>query len=478
MRDKVRSLFLSEKGKKIEKGILQAIEEYKMSEQLQRGVLVGFSGGADSVMLLCFLAHYSDFGRNFPVVALHVNHSIRGEEADRDEEFARCFCSLLGVEFISKKIDVPKLATDTKTGLEECARECRYLEFANIIRGRSDLSTVCVAHNADDNLETVILNLLRGAGTKGMAGIPPVRENIVRPLIYVTKKDIVDALREFSIDFVFDSTNADNDYKRNFIRNDVLPRLREISSCAEAMASRASLNLRVDDDYISSVAKEFLRSREEVENSSLSSLHEAVFARVLSIMAGFAVSFVNIRAVRGLLSQDNFSYSLGCGKSFLCEHGVCRVSSDVDDTHSDFSRELSLGMNSFDDFDADVFVSRSKVNDSFAKVYKISIQANLSSAIIKGDLYIRQKEDGDLIRYGGITRKLKKLFNDRKIPPSKRSLIPVICDDQGVVFVPGFGVRDDGVDLSERQDLYVFVGIGKSDELKQIRFHLGNEAYK
>jgi tRNA(Ile)-lysidine synthase len=129
MKDKITRLFLSDEGKAVQNDILRAIDEYSMADSLNRGVLVGFSGGADSVMLLSFLAYFSDFGTRFPLLAVHVNHSIRGDEADRDEAFAKSFCNSLGIEFLSVKIDVPTLAAETKTGLEECARNCRYLEF-------------------------------------------------------------------------------------------------------------------------------------------------------------------------------------------------------------------------------------------------------------------------------------------------------------------------------------------------------------
>ncbi len=478
MKDRIYRLFHSDKGKKISKDIFRAMDDYKMLDFVKKGALVGFSGGADSVLLLSFLAYYSDFGKDFPIVALHVNHGIRGPEADRDEAFAKGFCNSLNIEFFSRKIDIPTIAAEMKMGLEECARKCRYSEFRKIIQGRNDISTICVAHNADDNLETVILNMLRGCGTRGMAGIPPVRENIVRPLLYVTKSNIVSALSEFEIPFVLDSTNSSNDYKRNYIRNNILPEFREISVSPEVMASRSSRNLRADDDYISSVAEEFLKTRERVKNTELTNLHEAVFSRVLSMMAKTSISSVNINEVKRLLSGDNFSYSLPEGKIFLCEYGICRVIDGEDRQNFNYTRKLSWGINRFDDFDSDVILSDGKCSNNFSNVYKFSIQVNLASAIIEGDLYLRPKKDGDSIRYGGITHKLKKLFNDRKIPPSVRNLIPVLCDDKGVVFVPGFGVRDDGVCTSEKKDVFLSICVGKGKALEDVRFYLGNEVYK
>ena len=477
MKDKIRSLFLSKKGESIKKAITDAISDYKMTPHLEKGVLVGFSGGADSVMLLSFLAYYSEWGTRFPLTAVHINHSIRGEESDRDAAFAEEFCHTLGVEFICRKIDVPTLSKKSKIGLEECARNCRYSEFQNIICSRNDVSTMCIAHNADDNLETVILNMMRGAGTKGLAGIPPVRDNIVRPLIYVTKRDIVSCLTEFGIEFVVDSTNLCNDYTRNHIRNELLPKLREITATPETMAARSSRNLRMDDEYISSVAEKFIKEHAIIRNLDLDSLHEAVFTRVLALFTKVSLSSVNIKEIKRLLSEDNFSYSLPEGKTFVSEYGVCHIV-DKNDKNDDYLYQLHSGVNSFEDYDADVIISDEKVEKSFLNIYKFSIQLNLSSAIINGDLYLRPKLDGDTLRYGGMTHKLKKLFNDRKVPPSKRALIPIVCDASGVVCVPGFGVRDDSVDTSQRKDLYLTLCIGKCDDFKKLRFYSGNEFNK
>ena len=126
---------------------------------------------------------------------------------------------------------------------------------------------------------------------------------------------------------------------------------------------------------------------------------------------------------------------------------------------------------------ADFVISNEKVDKSYLNIYKISIQANLSSAIISGSLYLRPKKDGDTVYYGGMTHKLKKLFCDSKIPPSKRSLIPILCDDKGVVWVPGFGVRDDGVKDEDKKDVFVLLGI-KSDGRDEDRLFSASEFRK
>ena len=471
----------SDVGSNIYSTAEETVTLYGMDEYINSGVLVGLSGGADSVMLLCFLVEYRRRTRDFPMLAVHVNHGIRGEEADADEEFSRRISEALGVEFISVKCDVPRLARESGKGIEETARNARYSAFQDIISGRSDINAIAVAHNSDDNAETVLLNIMRGSGSRGAAGIRPVRDNVIRPLIRVCKRDILSALSSSAIPYITDSTNLSTEYKRNYVRHEIMPRLCEMTPSPEKMMQRLSENLRADDDYITGVAEEFLRGRECVPREELRTLHSAVFVRVLDIMSNrvsASVSSHSLLAIRELLSKDNFSYSLIGGASFVCEGGLCSVKRECDFNSCDYRFEISDGENNLSPFDADLILSDTKVDKTYLNVYKFSIQANISSAIINGNLYLRPKLDGDTVVYGGMTHKLKKLFNDRKIPPSKRSLIPILCDERGVVWVPGFGVRDDGVAKNMRVDKFVTLALCKSGNPNNLRLYSGSEFSK
>ena len=476
MDKKINSLFSSQEGKRLFDMANSAIEEHNMADLLKNGVLLGLSGGADSVMLLCFLLEYRRKTSDFPILAVHVNHSIRAEDADADESFCNELCSALGVEFISRKIDVPTMASEQGIGVEECARNARYMEFANIISGRNDIKTIAVAHNADDNLETVIFNIFRGSGTRGAAGIPPVRENIVRPLIYLEKKEITKALNSFEIEFVTDKTNSEIEYRRNYIRHKIIPEIKNICDDPAAMATRLSKNLRLDDEYINIQADNIIRDNKTVSASVLAELHPALRARVITRLAklsGAEISATQIEAISSLLNKNKFSYSLPGGARFVCESGECFVSLDGIDDCYDYFYKLSLGKNSIDEYDTDFFITEEKLDESCLNVYKIAIQVNLSSAIIGGDLYLRPRKEGDTIYYGGITRKIKKLFSDRKIPQSQRDSIPLLCDDKGVLWVPGFGVRDDG--SKPERPKYATLAIGRGAEMIDKRMHSASE---
>lgn len=476
MVDKIHNLFLSEKGKNIYESACSVIADENMFPLLHEGVLVGLSGGADSVMLLSFLIEYKkQKALSFPIAAVHVNHCIRGEEAERDEFFCKKLCEELEVELFVEKIDVPSLAKTSGKGLEEAAREARYSVFEDIIQGRNDISAIAVAHNRSDNAETVLFNILRGSGAKGASGIRPVRDNILRPLIRVAKADILAALDIAEISYVTDSTNQSSEYTRNYLRNEVIPALQRITPEPEKMLSRFADNMRSDDDFITLQAKDFLRGRKEIKNCELRALHYSLFVRVLGEMASFANAGISSQIasdIYKILDKDNFNYSLIGEASFSCERGICKITRN-DDEKPDYLFKLENGTNSLSEFHSDFLLVKEKVEKTYLNIYKISIQANLSSAIISGSLHLRPKKDGDTVFYSGMTHKLKKLFSDRKIPPSKRALIPILCDDKGVVWVPGFGVRDDGVPPEKRRDLYAVIGILSTDTKN--RFYVGTE---
>ena len=473
---KAISDFFSKEGSDIYKKAESTVKELLMTDAINSGVLVGLSGGADSVMLLCFLIEYKRRNNlGFNISAVHINHGIRGEEADRDESFCQDFCNMLGIEFHLRRYNVPFLANSSKSGLEETARFVRYSAFSSIIQGREDLNTIAVAHNMSDNAETVLFNILRGSGARGASGINPRRDNIIRPLIRISKKEIDSALSNTNIPFVTDSTNLSDEYTRNYIRHEIIPRLSSITTDPERSIARFSENMRSDDDFIYSIAKNFL-AKDIVRNSDLKELHYSVFIRVLSLMAEKQKGSISSKIARDiflLLEKDNFSYSLIGEAVFICERGECRVASNIGSIIN-FCFEVKDGITDLSPLNADFLICKEKFDKSYSNIYKISIQANLSSAIIDGGLYLRPKKDGDTVYYGGMTHKLKKLFCDSKIPHSKRSLIPILCDNRGVVWVPGFGVRDDGVKLEEKQDVFVLLGI-KSENCENDRLYSGAE---
>ena len=444
----IEDMFSSREGSSIYKRILTTLDKEKMTSLIDGGVLLGFSGGADSVLLLCFLCEYKRREEKaFSILATHVNHSIRGDEADRDEQFAKDFAKGLDIEFRAVSIDVPAISKRLGIGIEEAARNARYSIFDEIIASRNDISAIAVAHNATDNTETVIMNILRGSGLSGASGIKPVRDNVVRPLISISKSEILALLDNSSIPYVTDSTNLSSDYSRNYVRNEILPLLSRLCENTDASFTRLTENLRVDLDYLNNQSEEFIARECEnsIKSASLRELHPALFARVLTSLihtsTGEYPEEKHITALRELMMSDNFRYSLPGDKDFVCQRGICVfLPKKSENSIQGQIFSLTVGENKISGTNPTVFVG--DTDKTSLNVYKFSIQAYISSDIINDSLFLRFKKDGDAYKYSGITHKLKKVFNDKNIPPMERDLIPILCDSEGIALVPGLPARD------------------------------------
>lgn len=204
-------------------------------------VVAGFSGGADSTALLLGLR-----SAEVETVAVHCNFHLRGEESMRDEKAAREFCDRFGIEFIKIDFDASAEAERTGTSLEMACRDLRYAEFRRLMK-EFGADRIAVAHNSDDNVETLLLNLFRGGGVAGLRGMLPDSGEIVRPLLGTSREEIENYLTERGVEFVVDSTNLESDYRRNFIRNELLPMIESRWPGVKKAMGKTLENLRMDE---------------------------------------------------------------------------------------------------------------------------------------------------------------------------------------------------------------------------------------
>ncbi|MBK9098124.1 MAG: tRNA lysidine(34) synthetase TilS [bacterium] len=224
--------------KTIEQKALRFIDENHLIEPGDK-ILVALSGGADSVFLLSFLLKFKKRFR-IELAAFHLNHKLRGKSADADEKFSKDFCAKNNVPFVSVSKDVKANAKQSKLSIEEAARKIRYQELqkAAVKLGCNKIAT---AHNASDKVETILLNLFKGAGLKGLSGIPLRRENIIRPIICISADEIRKYLHHNKITFRLDESNLESEYERNFLRNEIIPKLkRKINPHLEQKVSSTS----------------------------------------------------------------------------------------------------------------------------------------------------------------------------------------------------------------------------------------------
>ena len=443
-----------------EQNLLGALDAYAMLEN-QRGVLVGFSGGADSSAMLSLLKPICDT-RGIYLHAMHVHHGIRGAEADRDARFCKDFCERLGVDFTPVSADIPRLAKESGRGVEETAREFRYGVFLEKVNSDERLTCIATAHNANDNAETVIFNLARGSGALGVSGIAPVREingvTVIRPLIYAAKRDIVGYCEQNGIEYIFDSTNNDTMYTRNYIRHEIMPHLERLNPSFLSAATRMTENLRADLACLDSISEQFamdnvcegkidVRVLDGVDKAIASRTVRAMFARV----SDKTLERVHVDAVLELVKnyREGASLSLVGKVRAVYEGGRLYFTTDTPEPAREFEYMLSEGLNQFDEGFA-VLVAGSgisdadlqKYNETLENIYKLSIHTRISFDKINHTLLVRSRREGDAYVFGGMTRKLKKLYNDRSYSAKKRAETPVFCDGEGIVWVPGFPTAD------------------------------------
>ena len=400
--------------------VLNAIERFSL---INKGdtVTVALSGGADSVALLHALWSLRD-KLSINVKAAHLNHGIRGAEADRDEAFVKWLCLKFDIPIVCETVDIPSLAKEKGQSLELCAREVRY-EFLS----RNAEGLIATAHTASDNTETLLFNLTRGSGTKGLSGIPPKRDNFIRPLIFCSRYDVEKYCIDNSLSYVTDSTNLTDDYTRNKIRHKVVTTLKEINPSLEDAVVRATDILREDNEALEFFTNEALFkaiSDDGLLCESVNNLPTAVAKRVIikytqTVETELKLDYLHVNALCEICKNGG-KISLPCGYYGEVKNGVLIINSENNDEKPQFYAEL---------------VKVEKINNL------LSINLIDCDKII-GSPIIRTRKEGDSIRLKnrGCTKTLNKLFTENKVDITIRDSIPVIADEKGVIWVYGMGV--------------------------------------
>lgn len=441
--------------------VRRIIEKHHMLEKGDR-VVVGLSGGADSSALFEALYLLKE-QYSLSLFAAHINHGIRGEEADNDEAFAESLAKQRDIPFLCLKADVPAYAKEHRIGLEEAGRRIRYDYFESCAKG----GKIATAHTLSDNAETVLLHLSRGAGTKGLCGIPPVRGNIIRPLIECSRDEVEAFCKKRSLDFVTDSTNLCDDYSRNFIRNNIMPLFKKLNPGFERAVSRSAAIAAGEQGFIERAAQKALSDCAEkpFPQDAQNTIVSLDTARLLSLDEGLRMRVLKL-FLEGLFKKSTVDYSLVSrlndsldtgkavnlrdGKKAVFKDGRLTVACQKDPLPQPFYKKIDLSKG-----DAVIFAKGKRVEirrgEKFEKAeingcqkinsllsYNVLDRDKISNTVI-----LRTRLSGDKItlKKRGCTKTLKKLWNEKKFTEKQRQSFLILESDSALVLSEPDGVN-------------------------------------
>jgi len=417
-------------------------------------VVAGISGGPDSMALLNILIQLCP-QLNFKVVAAHLNHGLRPEAA-AEEKFVSDYCRMASIPFYSHQADVQEIAAREKKSLEEAGRDCRYQYFFELA-AKLGATRIATAHHRDDNAETVLLNIIRGSGIKGLRGIRPVNGIIIRPLLCVTKNQIESYLAENSIEYCIDMSNYSTDYLRNRIRHNLLPLLKQDYNprIVDSLNQLADIAAAENDAMETETAHfwEELIIKQETDEIILDAhrilqLHPAFQRRItmkaLAVMQGEnSWDATDVKLVTNLLNKPGSTRRIQLKKGLY----VKKVYEQIIFTRTlpektAFSYKVSVP--------GQVYIKETGQKYSFQLLERKDFKPQVGNFYldydkIKGELYLRSRQPGDVFCPRGMqgTKKIKDYFIDLKVPQAERDQIPLLATEQKIYAVLGFRIAQD-----------------------------------
>jgi tRNA(Ile)-lysidine synthase len=437
--------------KTVEQKALKFIDANHLIEKNDK-VLVALSGGADSVFLLSFLLKFRNRFK-IEVAAFHLNHNLRGKAAAEDEKFCYDFCSKNKIKLITISKDVKTYAKKMKVSVEEAGRELRYIELNQAAREIS-FTKIATAHNASDNVETILLNFIKGAGLKGLSGIPSRRNDIIRPILCLSADEIRKYLKSNRIPFRIDKSNLNSDYERNFLRNEIIPKLKqrlnprleekvsntskiisEINSFIEKQIEKVKstsvkfdgkelrLNLEIISKLDKSLLSIFLKSVVE-NNHDIELSSENIYA-LIDLMKSQSGSTVQLKE-NLIAAKDRNEIIIGSKLSSLTQSRVLKIRS---------GQTLRVDGKDF---------SIIKVNRKMFKFSQNKSVEFISSDGLSNEFEIRKWKAGDKFQPIGMkgTKKISDFLSDEKISSLGKKEHLVLTNSGRIVWVIGLRIDE------------------------------------
>ena len=426
-------------------------------------ILVGVSGGADSIFLLHFLNLAKNIF-NFELIAVHINHKLRGEESEKDASFVEDFCKNLGVNYIVKNIKI-----NSKNGIEEKARLERYKIFLDICK-KYDIKYCALAHNADDNIETILMWLIRGTGLSGAEGIPKARfldeEKkivLIRPILEFFKKEILGFLDKNQIPFRIDKTNESNVFVRNKIRNQLVPLLEKYNSKVKNHILNFSKIIAENNSFVDEILQCYLNDVCKISDDNIVidlekyiGYNVAIQKKILAHILKNKANSAHVKALFELLKK-NKNFVLPLKSKFLArkEYKYLTIKKVENLVNSDSLDNFDFAKlnkslvekksGAFESFRFEIEIFDIK-NPSEIKNIKDKNSAFLDYDLVQNkNLVFRIRKRGDIFKPFGMKnfKKLKEFFIDEKIPARQRDEIVLLAEKNEIFWVSGYRICED-----------------------------------
>lgn len=444
---------------RIKKEFIKFINDNKLIN-VGDGIVVGLSGGPDSVCLLNLLVSIKE-EFNLKLAAVHINHMLRGDAANEDEEFCLKLCKELDVDFFSERIDVNKYSKENNLSSETAGREVRYNTF-NKIMYQKGFNKIATAHNANDQAETIIMRMMRGTGLEGLCGIPVIRENrYIRPILFMERKDIEAYCEEIEIEARIDKSNLERIYSRNKVRLDIIPYMKDNFNIDVISAiNRMSILLQEDNEYIlSEVETIYKENVQKDERSSLikndifklnNSIKKRIIRRVIKDICGnkYDIEMKHIEDIIQL-SRNKTGKQIDLPNNVVAinEYGDIRVKlRDVNELIEEKQHVLSKEKILHNKIQFNSYIVEFNVteSDNKWKYSNNSLIKHFDFDKINGNIIIRYRKNGDKIIPLGLngSKKVKDVFIDMKIPKEKRDFIPIVEFGGDIAWIVGVKLSD------------------------------------
>ena len=423
----------------MEEKVLRTILNNNLIKEGDR-VGVALSGGSDSMALFCCLLNLKE-KLKIELVAIHVNHNLRGAEAKRDERFVVDFCKKNKIKCVVKSVNVLKSAKEQKHTIEQSARVLRYKAFSEVME-ECNLDSVALAHHKNDQAETILMHIGRGCGINGLIGMRKKQENYIRPLLDIEKEEIEKYISDCHISFVEDSTNKSDEYKRNYVRHNLLKSFEEAYDGAVGNLVKLSNMAQIDEDFIlKSMPFEFVQARADgiILSDKAKNLHLAILTRLVRECFARMGSVVDVEALHIEKIMDLFKNTVGKKLDMPNGVSVVRCYDGVLFTKKKDLTNLEIPFN----------LGKFAFGNSFYEVGVVDSNGETSKGLYfdidkipSGSVWRSYTSEDRFTKFGGGTKKVKDYLVSKKVDSEMRKILPCLCFGNECLLIAGVEISN------------------------------------